>query len=165
MQLFSDFADQKQDQGTWFPFAGDVRFRIRALSARRIQQIDREVFGRVQELRGRDGERILEIDGQKIDLARLQKAREALIDSEHAEIMVGDEGAAAEYRKILPEHAGSIAAGQLLLLDGRWSDALRDKVLTSHPGLAEWIVERSGSLTVQAAKKAIKDEEGKEPTS
>lgn len=165
MQLFADFADQKQDEGSWFPFSGNARFRIRALSARRLQQIDREVFGRVQELVARDGARIVEIDAQKVDIARLLKSREALVDSENAEVKVGDGGAASEYQKILPEHAGSIQAGGMLLLDGKWSDALKDKILTAHPGLAEWIVERSASLTIQASKKAIEAEEGKEPTS
>lgn len=165
MQLFADFADQKKDEGKWFTFRGDVAFRVRALSALRLQQIDREVFGRVQELRARDGERVVEMDAQKIALARLIKAREALIDSRNAEVLVGDAGAVAEYQRAIPEHAGAVQAGALLLLDGRWNDTLRDMVLTRHPGLAEWIVEQSSSMTVQAVKQAIEDEEGKGPTS
>jgi hypothetical protein len=147
VKLLRHTADPGKDQGQWFTFLeadGErVRFRIRRVPEGKSREIEIRHRGRRTEVVHRRGEQVTGTDLEKLIDEVWEKARFALLDSERAEIEAADDLAAESYTKALGR---PVKAGEMVLLDGAWTDAVKDLVFSEYSALVSWINERSQEL-------------------
>lgn len=153
--------DAAVDEGEWFTYhtqgAGDerveLRFKVRRVPEPVSTRIEFAHLGR--KLRVRGDRNSWAIDREKQRAVRLDKAAYALVDSENGEVRAADAEAAAFYSAELKVQ---IVAGDLVKLDGRWTDAIRKRVLRESEPLRAWVQEKSEGQALAADE----DEEGKD---
>ena len=150
------------DPGQWFVYGKDgdkdVRFRVRPLPLWKNAEIQRTFEGMTRQVKvDRQGTAETTRNLEKEVGAVLARASYSLIDSENCRVEVPSEKAAQAYRELLKD--SSIQAGDVVALDGRWTDELRKDFLTdtASVGVPAWIVERAAE---QGSVK-VKEEEGK----
>lgn len=124
-----------------------VRFRLRSVPAAFDKQL------RAEFNRGVKADRIgkrsaVELTEKTIDATR-RRAAYALVDSEGFVIRIGDAAAAAAYSEVLGEQ---LKPEQDVKLDGRWTDAVKELVLTYMPRLAAWLSDKADELLAQEAE-------------
>jgi hypothetical protein len=92
----------------------------------------------------------------------LRKAIRALRDSRCWDIRIADEKAATHYSTLLRRQ---VAAGDLVRLDGAWSDDLKRHLLSQFRSLVVWINERADRQLIEEAEAEVEEEEGKDANS
>lgn len=157
--MFRKFSKVENDPGSWFTFGHDpesgkdVRFRVRRVPADLERQIVRQHLGTKKEVRFSGGQTIVKTDAEATFAARVARAVYALVESEGCGFVAGDADAAALYAG--KADGLEIQAGQPVLLDGHWTEALKLQLFEDEPHLVDWIEERSNSLRIQAAEEAV----------
>ena len=70
-------------------------------------------------------------------------ARRALVDSEGFGVEMGTQATADAFAEAL---GAPVNAGEVVVLDGRWNDTVKDLVFRSIPQLVEWINKKADSI-------------------
>lgn len=149
----------------WFPFAtkpdgGKVEFLLLMLDAEEQRRIDRDALGATTTVQLRGAVQEIAITRERAYRQELYTSVRMLRDSRGgASIKVGNVEARDFLRRELSDQ--SIEVGASVVLDGRWSDALRQHVLSESAPLRQWCVKRLREAQAQA----IEDEQGKGETS
>lgn len=124
-----------------------VRFRIRSVPAAFDKQLRAE-FNRGVKVDRMAKRSAVELTEKTIEATR-RRAGYALLDSDSFVIRIGDAAAAAAYGEVLGEQ---LQPGQDVKLDGRWSPALQELVLTYMPKLSAWLSDKADELLAQEAE-------------
>ena len=137
MALFGEFGKAENDLGEWEEFGLDeqtgnvVSFKIRSVPDHTEASIRKRIL--VQ----RDGS--MDLDLPKERAIAIARCRYALLDSRNFEGQARDEEAAQTYERLL---GLSIVAGAAFSLDGHWTPALKDHVLSNQGWLRAWSREK-----------------------
>lgn len=158
MRLIS-LTDAK-DNGSWFTFSKDgagnpaIEFKVRRVPGAKEREIEFRILGYKAALRHRRGEALQELDMRKLGDVNVEKAVYALVDSRGCEIDVQTDVDAQLFGK---ELGTPVKVGEEISLDTRWTDPLRERVLSEMDALVTWV----GRKTKQLEATETEDEEGK----
>ncbi len=147
MEILTAFSEPHNDPGRWFLLAEKGEERLELL----IRHVPSNAMRRI--IRKHLGTKLTPdraVDLAKSDRADVERGVLALVDSQGFEIRMGDEEMAARYSSMLGGPA--IAKGELVKLDGRWTDAVREEVLWQNVMILNFVLRKSSELSAQLAK-------------
>lgn len=141
------YAPTEADPGELFVWREDgadkVSLRVRRLPPAEERRIDSKHFGHKRRItyatKGVQQDLDIEAQGK----ANTEKAAYCLVDSEGFDLEVAGPEAAQRLGALLGE---KLELGQVIRLDGRWTDALKALVFASLPDLVDFIGGRARKL-------------------
>lgn len=130
-----------------------VRLKVRTLKPAEEQECRREAYGR---LRGRQlGKEPAVKLFERAEAETIERAIKETLDSENFTVRLG-EGDVELYAR---ELAGKVQAGEEVLLDGRWTEALRRDLFETTPGLAKRVDDKVSKLVLGELEEEDEDTE------
>lgn len=147
MELFKAVGDDEQDPGQWFDFTkgpDGVAFKVRRIPGAVARRIGLSKMGakRMMTAKGTP------VDTRDVFAARLAQASYALLDTRNFEVRMGGPKAAERYATAVND--AGIKADDLVKLDARWNDAVKELVLEDWPTGVDFIHECLEKLEDQA---------------
>lgn len=141
------FAATDTDPGEWFVWREEggekLEVRVRRLPPAEERRIDLKHFGKKRQVTYSKKGAQQDLDLEAQDKANREKAAYCMVDSRGFEFEVAGPDAAARLGELLGE---KVAVGQVMKLDGRWTDALKELIFAGLPDLVDWLGEKSKSL-------------------
>lgn len=135
------------DEGEWRTWkeAGEekVELRIRTISPGKEREIEFRVFGKVRHLRFDKRGAQQEYDTEKQEKASREKAAWCLVDSRGFEAEAAGPAAAAAIGQAL---GVEVKSGEIVALDGRWTDRLKGAIFDLFPDLVAFIGEQNRKI-------------------
>jgi hypothetical protein len=144
--------------GKWVEYQPGVEFFVRAIPPSEQRRIENKYMGNQRRVVQNEEGRVVKIDSAKTEALLVERAAMALLDSRGAEFSILGSALAEKFTVALGE---KVEPGALLKLDGRWTQALRELVLSLGPTLRDWLNEKATELV----KADQEEEEGKDATS
>lgn len=137
-----------------------IEFKVRRIPPGKKMEIERSRRGGTRKIKVfRTGDSEITRDLDKETAAGIDQAIFALVDSKGCKVQIGDDETAKQYRTLLKDE--SIQAGQMIVLDGRWTNELREDFLADFIDVASWVVARADEF----GRATVEEELGKEKTS
>ncbi len=136
--LFSD--PERLDQGTWIPYEDDIELRVRAIPDTVRLRLENQYLYAPEAADAAAPQKLTE-EGRRanrwVDLQRAQAAY-ALVDSRNAQWRIAEDDVAQA--EIATKWLGRVVApGELVTLDGHWSDAVKHYILANSGQMVVWI--------------------------
>lgn len=150
MALFVERGAEAEDRGEPFKFARDpdtgkdVFLWIRRIPHYVAQVKDLSMLRRAADKTEAD------IDDDRLALEIVDRIAWAWTDTENFPVHIEDEEAAQFYEKQLSN--GEVKPGDCLILDGKWNDPLKRRILTKFPDVADWILDKLGEIAERRKK-------------
>jgi hypothetical protein len=146
--------ETSETEGTWITSGEDhgkpVRYRIRPIPLETERRLYRKVYGSTK---GRKQKKRSMAAGLELMEEHTQlRAAFALVDTENFSVELGDDAAATAYGQLIGQQ---LVKGTEVLLDGKWTDELRRRVLRLARKRAAWISNKADSLR----EREIEDDE------
>lgn len=162
MEVFKATHTVEGVQGEWCTYAVDpktgekVELQIRPLPAGEDRRMSAKYFGRERKVTWSEEGRTQTSNVQRSEEFVRERAILALVETRGAETRVMDAKSAEAYGKVLGE---ALEVGQLVTLDGHWTQELKALVFADSPELAVWCSEKATQLRTTAAQEEEKKEE------
>lgn len=141
------FAATDVDPGEWFTFreaeGEKLEARVRRLPNAERERIERKHFGKVRRLTYTDDGPVQELNRDKQSAAMRERASYCLIDTRGFELQPGGEDGARRLGDLLGR---KVSVGDVVSLDGQWTDALKDLIFAGMEDLEAWVNERSADI-------------------
>ena len=142
------YSEKDTDPGEWRdwcePQPGEkIRAKVRRILPVQQKQILYRHLGKTRRMTLRKGETGTEWNPEKQERVNRDIATFCLVETEGFELEVPGEGGAALVGGLLNEE---VKSGDVVKLDGRWTDALKSAVFDMFPDFLEWVVETAESM-------------------
>jgi hypothetical protein len=136
------------DRGRWFPWRGDAAFLVRRVPRHKLREFEVQAYGKELMFLSGGGTKL---DRNKVEKYRLLKASYALLDSRKVK----------QLRKLLAGTELEHGDGDRVLLDGKWTQAVKDAVFRE-TNLAGEIEEMTDEMSSMAAEEVAASEQEKD---
>ncbi|KKK51726.1 hypothetical protein LCGC14_3112080 [marine sediment metagenome] len=142
------FAETDVDPGEFFTWREEgsekIEVRVRRIPPAREKAIEFRHFGRKRRVTFSKGGARQDLDIQKQEDVNREKASYCLVETKGFELEVAGPGAADQIGRLLSE---KFEPGQVVSLDGKWTDALKDAMFDGLLDLVGWLAEKVEKLS------------------
>lgn len=142
------FGETDPDPGEWFLWREEggekIEVKVRRIPPSTERSIEFRHFGRKRKVTFSRKGAVQDLDVEKQDEVNREKAAECMVETRGFELELAGDSAAQEIGKAL---GTTLEAGQVVGLDGKWSDELKAAVFSGLPDLVEWLGEKATSLS------------------
>ena len=142
------YGNDDTDPGEWFTWRESdeekVEAQIRRIPPARERAIEFRHFGRKRQVTFSRKGAVQDLDVSKQDEVNKEKAAYCLVDTRGFEVELAGAGAASQIGAALGN--GNLAPGEVVKLDGKWTEPLKAVIFEGLPSFVDWIAERAAAL-------------------
>lgn len=142
------YAATDVDPGEWFTWreedGGKLEVKVRRLPPAEERRIDLKHFGKKRQIVYSKKGAMQDLDLEASEKANREKASYCMVETRGFEIEVGGPEAEARLKGLIGDE---VKVGQVVKLDGRWTDALKELMFAGLPDLVEWVGSKAKALS------------------
>jgi hypothetical protein len=135
------------DPGEWREWRPGINVKVRRITPAKERSIENRYLGTKRRVRFRQGVPEQDLDVRKSEEVSREKAIYCMVETEGFELDFGGPQGAESLSKLLNE---KYQEGQVVSLDGRWTDVLKGAIFDGLPDLMNWVVEQAQEMMGRA---------------